>query len=197
VSGTAVRADPLGHWRHLPRVVRPHFVRRVSVFGPESTGKSTLARLLAAHYGTVSVPEHARTHLEQQEGRLGPEDIPFIARGQIAAEDALAHDADRLLVCDTDVLLTVVWSEALFGDCPAWIRAEAARRRYDLTLLLDVDVPWVADPVRYLPDERRSFFDRCARALDAHGRRWVRIGGPWEDRLAAARAAIDAALGWA
>src|SRR5262249_341183 len=54
VSGTAVRADPLAHFRHLPRCVRPYFVKRVSVFGPESTGKSTLARRLAAHYGTVS-----------------------------------------------------------------------------------------------------------------------------------------------
>ena len=195
VSGTAVRDDPFGHWRYLPRAVRPHFLKRVSVFGPESTGKSTLAGLLAAHYGTVSVPEYARTHLEEQGGRLGPEDIPLIARGQLASEDALARDASRILVCDTDVLATTIWSEVLFGECPPWIRAEAARRRYDLTLLLDVDVPWVAGPVRYLPDERRSFFDRCARALDASGRRWVRVGGSWEERFTGACAAIDEALG--
>jgi HTH-type transcriptional regulator, transcriptional repressor of NAD biosynthesis genes len=194
VSGTAVRVDPLAHWRYLPRCVRPHFVRRVSVFGPESTGKTTLARRIAAHYGTVSVPEHARTHLEEQDGRIGPDDIEPIARGQLAAEDALARDAERLLVCDTDVLATVIWSEVLFGDCPTWIRDEATRRRYDITLLLDVDVPGVADPIRYRLDERSSFFDRCARALDAHGRRWVRIGGAWDERFATARLAVDEAL---
>jgi NadR type nicotinamide-nucleotide adenylyltransferase len=194
VSGTAVRADPLAHWRFLPRVVRPYFARRVAVFGPESTGKTTLARRLAAHYETALVPEHARTHLEAQGGHIEPRDIDFIARGQLAAEDALARDANRLLICDTDVLATTIWSDVLFGECPAWIRAEAARRRYDLTLLCDVDVPWTADPVRYLPDERRSFHDRCARALDAHGRRWVPISGTWEERFERARAAIDAML---
>ena len=166
----------------------------VLVAGPPATGKSTLARRLAAHYGTLSVPEFARGHLEAQGGRIDREDLDAIARGQIAAEDALALDADRLLVCDTDVLATTIWGDVLFGDCPPWIRAEAARRPYPLTLLLDVDVPWVADPVRYLPDERRSFFDRCARALDAHGRRWVRVGGSWDERFAAACAAIDAEL---
>ncbi len=194
VSGTRVREDPLGSWRFLPRIVRPYYARRVSVFGPESTGKTTLATRLAAVYGTALVPEYARTHLEQQEGRVAIEDIDLIARGQLAVEDALALEANRLLICDTDVLETTVWSDALFGDCPAWIREVARRRHYDLTLLLDVDVPFVADPVRYLPDERRSFFDRCARALDEHGRRYVVIRGAWEARMRAAHAAIDAMM---
>ena len=120
--------------------------------------------------------------------------MPLIARAQIAAEDALALDADRVLFCDTDPLATLIWSEALFGACDPWIHAAAARP-YDLTLLLDVDVPWVADPVRYLPDERHRFHERCARALDARGRRWARIAGAWDERFAAACVAIDAALG--
>jgi NadR type nicotinamide-nucleotide adenylyltransferase len=120
--------------------------------------------------------------------------MPLIARGQIAAEEALAREANRVLFCDTDPLATTIWSEALFGACAPEIRAAADGRRYALTLLLDVDVPWVADPVRYLPDERRSFFDRCARALDAHGRRWIRITGAWDARFEQARAAVDALL---
>src|SRR5918912_2793574 len=71
VSGTAVRADPMGNWQYLPDCVRPSFVRRVCVFGPESTGKSTLARDLARHFRTVAVPEYPRTLLEAQGGRLG------------------------------------------------------------------------------------------------------------------------------
>jgi HTH-type transcriptional regulator, transcriptional repressor of NAD biosynthesis genes len=189
VSGTAVRADPMGNWQYLPDCVRPYFVRRVCVFGPESTGKSTLARDLARHFGTVAVPEYARTLLEAQGGRIGPADVERIARGQRASEDALARQAHRVLVCDTDLLTTVIWSEVLFGSCPDWVRAEADRRSYDLTLLTDVDVPWVADVARYLPDDRAAFLARCRNELEARGRRYVLLSGPWEQRF---RAAVEA-----
>ncbi len=194
VSGTKIRENPMANWDYLPRCVRPWFAKRVCVFGPESTGKSTLARELAARFRTVWVPEYARTHLEAQGGAIGADDIPKIARGQRAAEEALARDANRLLVLDTDLLETTVWAETLFGACPEWIRKEAARRPSDLTLLTDVDVPWVADAVRYLPKERRSFFERCRLALEAAGRRTVVLSGSWEQRLADAVAAVEPLL---
>jgi NadR type nicotinamide-nucleotide adenylyltransferase len=192
VSGTAIREDPMTHWAYIPRCVRPYFARRVCVFGPECTGKSTLARRLAAHYGTAVVPEYARAHLAAQDGALGPTDIPLIARGQMASEDALARNAERVLICDTDVRTTVLWSEALFGQCPDWIRTEAARRRYDLYLLTDIDVPWVQDGVRYLPGERASFMARCERALGEQGAPVVRVRGSAAERFAIARDAVDA-----
>lgn len=193
ISGTAIRADPLAHWEHIPRCVRPYFVKRVSIFGPESTGKSTLARDLAALYGTVAVPEYARTLIEARGASAPLDEAAFerIARGQIASEEALARSANRLLFCDTDVLLTTIWSEELLGRCPDWLRAEAARHdRYDLTLLTDVDLPWVPDPVRYVPDDGRTFFLRCRAALENAGRRFVRIHGSGEERLARAVEAI-------
>lgn len=195
ISGTRVRADPFGCFDYLPPPVRAHYTRRVSVFGPESTGKSTLAAHLARAFDGVLVPEHARTHLEAQGGRLDETDIEPIARGQLAAEDALARRSRGLLVTDTDVLATTVWSEALFGRCPEWIAAEAARRRYDLTLLLDVDVPWVGDPVRYLPDDRRGFFDRCAAALARAGRRVIVCRGDFEARTRTAESAVAELVG--
>jgi len=194
VSGTAIRADPLAHWRFLPTCVRPYFVKRVCVFGPESTGKSTLARDLARHYGTVWVPEFARGLLDLKDGRCDPDDIPLIARGQPASEDALARQSNRVLICDTDVLTTTVWADLLFGHCPEWIKATADRRRYDLTLLTDVDVPWVDDGQRFFPDERRKQFDRFEAELRTHGRRYVRIAGSFPERFRQAVAAIDALL---
>lgn len=191
VSGTAVRRDPLANWHYLPECVRPHFVKRICVFGPESTGKSTLTKQLAEHFGTVAVPEYARTVLELQQGNLSESDLQRIARGQLASEDALARKAHRLLLCDTDALTTTIWSEALFGRCDERIAAEAQQRRYDLTLLLDVDVPWVADEVRYLPGERRSFFERCRDALERHGRPYVIIRGTWAERWASALGAVE------
>ena len=188
--GTAIRADPRAHWDYLPRCVRPYFLKRVCVFGPESTGKSTLARRLADHFGGGLVPEYARTLLEAQHGRLDADDIPRIARGQAASEEALARNARGVLFCDTDVLTTLIWSETLYGSSPAWVRDEAARRTYDLYLLLDVDVPWVGDVVRYLPEDRRAFFDRCRSELEARGRRYVAVRGGWDERFETARRAV-------
>ncbi|WP_372899499.1 AAA family ATPase [Stieleria sp.] len=194
VSGTKVREKPLAHWRYLPPCVRSHFVRRVSVFGPESTGKSTLAKDLAEHFRTIAVPEYARTLIESQQGRIEAADIARIARGQAASEDALARAADRVLFCDTDLLLTTIWSDWLFDDCPDEVTREAGRRTYDLTLLTDVDVPWVEDQVRYLPRDRSNFFQRCETVLQAHQRRYVVLRGSWEERFQTAVDAVDALL---
>ncbi len=194
ICATKVREDPMAHWEYLPRCVRPHFLRRVCVFGPESTGKSTLAARLAAHYRTQWVPEYARGLLEGREGRVAAADMPLIAKGQHASETALAPSANRVLFCDTDPLATVLWSEALFGAVDTEVRAAGDAASYDLTLLTDVDVPFVPDPVRYLPDERASFFARCEEALTARGRPFVRLRGSWDERFAAACAAVDTLL---
>lgn len=192
ISGTAIRRAPMRHWGALPRCVRPHFVHRVSVFGPESTGKSTLAAELARDLGTVCAPEFARAYLSSRGGVLARPDIDVIARGQMALEDALARDADRVLICDTDPLLTVVWAEVMFGEAPAWLREAARARRYELTLLCDVDLPWVDDLVRYLPEDRAGFAARCERALRDAGRRYEHVRGAGAARSAAARAAARA-----
>ncbi|WP_162661064.1 AAA family ATPase [Tuwongella immobilis] len=194
ISGTAIRNAPLTHWEHLPEFVRPYYLRRVCIFGPESTGKTTLARQLAAHYRTQWVPEFARGWIDANPRDLAPDDFPFIAQGQIALEDALARQANRVLFCDTDPLTTTLWAMEFLGRIPDPVSQLAAERRYDLTLLLQVDVPWVADSQRFLPHARREFFQKCEQALQQAGRAYVTITGDWAERWQQACAAIDALL---
>jgi HTH-type transcriptional repressor of NAD biosynthesis genes len=200
VSGTAVREDPLGHWPFVPECVRPALARRVVVAGPESTGKTTLAREMAARFSTAWVPEFARGHLDRKYGgaALSPpcreEDLPEIARGQLAAEDEAARRSNGLVVCDTDLYATWFYAEEYFGACPAWIRERAATRRYDLHLLLDADVPWVEDPQRDLPHRRRAMLGWLRRALEADGRPHRVVSGTWDERRRAAARAIDTLL---
>jgi len=113
VSGTMVRADPYRYARFLAPCVRAWYVRRVCVLGAESTGTTTLAEDLAAHYGCRWVPEYGRAYCEERireepaiEWRTG--DFAHIARRQLADEDAAARLGGRLLVCDTDALATSV-----------------------------------------------------------------------------------------
>ena len=140
------------------------------------------------------MPEYARTYLEWKGGEPEPEDMPAIARGQLASEDALARICNRVLICDTDALTTTIWSEVMHGRCDPWIAEQARVRRYDLTLLCEVDVPHVEDPVRYLPEERRGFFARCERALQDRGRPCVVVRGSWDERWAIAVEAVEALL---
>jgi NadR type nicotinamide-nucleotide adenylyltransferase len=169
-------------------------VRRISLTGPESTGKSTLAAQLAAHYGTVFVPEVARTYLEENGPQYTLADLEAIAHGQLDAEEAAATHANQLLFCDTDLLVIKIWAENAFGTCPAWVLAELAQPRYALTLLLGIDLPWEADPLREHPEpaQRQYFYDLYRAELQA--RRWpfVEVSGSPVQRLAQACAAIDA-----
>ena len=183
ISGTAVRDNPYENWQYIPECVKPYFVKRVCIFGPESTGKSTLTKRLAEHFHTVYVSEYARIVIEANDGRCCIEDIEKIARGQIASEDALVRQANRLLFCDTDLLTTTIWSRELFGKCPKWVEESANERKYDLYLLLDVDVPWVDDIVRYLPEARKSFFDECEAVLKKCQANYVVIAGSWSERF--------------
>lgn len=195
VNSEDILRAPLQYWERIPRCVRPQFVKRVCVFGPESTGKSTLAKNLAKHFGTVFVPEYARVFLESRHNNLELDEFKFYARGQIASEDALARSANRVLFCDTDALTTLMWSDWLFQHRDAWIEALASLRQYDLYLLADVDVPWVADDQRYFPEERRKFFDYCAQQLRAYGRDFVVVKGDWEQRFNTAKDAVEQVLG--
>lgn len=194
ISGTALREDPWAHWRWLVRPARPWFLKRVCVFGPESTGKTTLARQLAERYDTLWVPEYARALIEAQGGELQAPDIERIAQGQLASERALARSAHRILFSDTDLLSTTIWSRELFGRCPDWIEAAAAEQRFDLTLLCDVDLAWEADVARYRPRGREDFLRRCEAALQAHDRPYVKISGEGPARLEAAIEAVERAL---
>jgi len=137
-----------------------HRVTRVVVTGSESTGKTTLARDLAAHFGGLWIAEQSRAYAERVRRDLTADDVGPIASEQIAAEDAALAEAIRRnvhwLFLDTDLLSTVVYARHYYGVCPAWVEAEGRARLGDLYLLADIDVPWTADPVRDRPHSREE-----------------------------------------
>ena len=194
ISGTELRAEPLKNWRYLPPCVRPYFVRRVCIIGSESTGKSVLARRLAEHFHTVYVSEYARGLISLRGNQVDREVFPLIARGHAASEDALARQSQKLLFCDTDLIVTTIWSETFFNDCPQWIRDWADEHQYDLYLVADSHAPWVDDPQRFLPNERAAFQARCIGELEKRGRPYVVVNGDWEERFQQAVEAVDQLL---
>lgn len=170
-------------------------LRRVVVTGSESTGKTTLARGLAARFRTAWAEEAARAVAEQKRGGLGPEDVPAIARAHVAlaeeAERAAREAGAGLVVFDQDLLSTVVYARHYYGSCPAWIERLAAERLADLYLLCLPDLPWEADGIRDRPAARAEIHALFEAALEAAGARVVEVGGSGAARTAAAVEAVQ------
>lgn len=167
---------------------------RVVVTGSESTGKTTLARRLATHYGTLWVPEFARAYVDDVARPLTRHDVEPIARGQLTRERDAEPRAGRLLVLDTDVLSTTVYGEHYYGHVPEWITSELRRHPADLYLLCDIDAPWVPDPQRDRGDARDEMHALFAAAVRGTGVPSVVIRGDWEERFQMAVVAIDGLL---
>lgn len=172
---------------------------RIVLFGPESTGKTTMSELLAKHYNTVWVAEFAREYLQNKwnNERKTCEDADLIpiAQGQIALENKLAKKADRVLICDTDLLETKVYSEEYYGG---FVHPEldkfAVQNQYDLYLLTNIDTPWEADDLRDRPDQRNEMYKAFENALIKYDRPYIKLNGSIKQRMQVAIEAIDQLL---
>ena len=173
-------------------------LKRVVLFGTESTGKSALAAALADHFGEPWAPEFVRGFWNRREGRIEAPDLATIARGQIANEETAALAAQRVLFCDTDLLMNVRWADELFPDaCPAWVReaADLRARNYSLYLYCEADLPWEPDPQRSFADGAawQESAQRCRQMLVERNVPFGVVRGAGSNRVASALAALAAA----
>jgi len=167
---------------------------KVAITGPESTGKSTLAHQLAAHYNTVWVPEFARSYIAALPGPYTLADVENIARGQIESYRQAILPANKILFADTDLLVIKIWMLHAFGTCPTWILEALEKQEFDLYLLLNVDLPWQPDPQREHPHLRQFFYDWYKRELQAYQFNFVEISGSAEKRFQNAVSHVDTLL---
>ncbi len=200
ISGTQIRSAPLRYLQYLEPCVRAYFVKRVVVIGAESTGKTTLARLLAERFETEWVPEFGREHWERKIERWSPGDpapswspdeFVDIATVQQKREEAAARRANRVLFADTNAFATGTWNERYHSTRDPRVDAIGARDKVDLYLLTAPDVPFVQDGLRD-GEHIREWMDRRFAEQLANGKTpVVRLTGSYEQRFERAVAAVE------
>jgi NadR type nicotinamide-nucleotide adenylyltransferase len=186
-------------------------LQKVVIIGPESTGKSTLCKQLAAHYQTLWCPEFAREYLLENGMDYTYDDLLTIAKGQIELEDhyekamakrqwakeSSSHSPlatpHTLLFIDTDMWVMKIWCEFVFGKCHQFILDQIAARKYDLYLLCNIDLPWIEDELREYPDleTRMQLYLIYRNELEQQSTPWFEISGSDEERLEKAIVTVE------
>lgn len=199
ISATEIRANPFKFWSYMPSIVRQHYVKKVCIIGTESCGKTTLTKYLAKIYQTSWVEEYGRKFCEQDmcmdESLLQFNDYALIASRRYEDEVQATKTANKVLFADTNAFVTNFYCKLYEGNTHPLVEEYELLEQYDLTLLLDSDVEWVADGLRVNKDRDKT--DELFRSMltlqtrpETFGK-LVRISGTYSERLEKAIKIID------
>jgi NadR type nicotinamide-nucleotide adenylyltransferase len=169
-------------------------IKKVAIIGPECTGKSSLSEFLAEKFNTVWVPEYARGYINNLRRPYKEGDLLTIAHGQLRIEDEWQRDANKVLICDTNLYVIKVWSQFKFGNVAHEILDQIKTRKYDLYLLTYVDLPWEEDPLREHPTKREELYNIYRNEMIGQSVPFVEIKGDRDQRRALAINAVESIL---
>jgi HTH-type transcriptional repressor of NAD biosynthesis genes len=157
-------------------------IQLVCLYGPESTGKSFMAKKLAQQYKTAFVPEVARELITSND--FSREDIIMIGRAQTERIFQKVRKANKILFCDTDLITTQIYSRQYLKVVPPVLYELEKMVEYDRYFFFDIDVPWVSDGLRDLGDQkkREDMYAIFKQELERRNIPYVNVSGDWEER---------------
>jgi len=159
-------------------------IKRIVLIGPESTGKTTLTQQLAEHYQTVWLPEYAREYVENLNRPYTFDDVEIIARHQVELEKQLKQQANKYFFLDTDLIITKIWFDVVYQNCPKWIIDEIETTPRFLYLLCYPDIEWQPDKSRENGGEMRvTLYNMYKSELESFGLTYKVIIGKGDERL--------------
>ena len=167
-------------------------MKKIVIIGPESTGKTTLARQLAAHFEGEWVEEYAREYVGKLDRPYTESDLLLIAKGQWSREQEALQSNPSWLFCDTDLRVIKIWSQYKYGRTDPWILQQIDRSECDLYLLKAIDLPWQKDPQREHPHQRQELFDIYYEEIRSSGIPYKLIEGEGDARFQMALQALTA-----
>ncbi|MDD3685183.1 MAG: ATP-binding protein [Bacteroidales bacterium] len=170
--------------------------KKIVLTGPESTGKSTLAKQLAKFYNVPCVAELARNFIADLDRAYTEDDVLEIARLQIAEEERMLNSNHSAVFFDTDLVITKIWLLHVYGKSPSWIDEALNKYPADLHLLCNYDLPWEPDPVRENPDIRPLLFEKYKNEIISLNQPYSIIIGVGEERISNAITTIKTFIGF-
>ena len=184
ISGTQVRQNPFDCWDFIPNEMKPFFVKRIAIIGPESVGKSILSERLASKFETNFVHEYGRTVYENNGNKIDISDFIPISKGRQSLEDDLVKKSNKLLFCDTEDITTYFFSQLFYPNdyesIENWFLKKI--KPYDLYILLRPDCDDIQDGSRPFLDERWGHFNEIDEFLTKRKYNFHTVGGNWEER---------------
>lgn len=183
IFAKSIRSDLIRNWDYLSNAAKAELMTTVCVFGPESTGKTTLTKRLATHFNAPYVPEYAETIIRAKNGDISLDDMELIVKGHHKIIQQEMEKLPPLLLIDTDAIASKIWSNELFGKESPIIEDYIALQKFTHYLLMDIDLPWQDDVHRYRPNEREVFFEKCKSELIFRRKDYSIISGTGDYRL--------------
>lgn len=199
VSGTKIRENPFLYWDYIPDIVKPYFIKRIAILGPESVGKSTLTKSLASYFNTNFVTEYGRFVYESNGNKISIDDFIPIAEGRQELEDWLIREAKRVIICDTedittDIFAQLYYPEEYFKVFDYFNDKLNKGRKYDLYILLKPDCDPVQDGTRNFIDERQYHYEMIREDLVKRNCNFVEIGGSFDNRFKESKVEVKKVL---
>lgn len=183
ISGTQVRNDPITYWDYLTAQAKPYFAKSVLITGPESCGKSTLTKMLAAHYNTIGVQEYAREYLETISYDFDVNDLNIIAARHYDECFKARQVCNKIFFSDTSAIETHIYAEHYLGHSSEIIKGFLSVK-WDAILLLTPEVPWVSDNQRNLPNYRWEIYNKFKDTIKSIGLGYdIIVGDSYADRF--------------
>ncbi|MED3976138.1 multifunctional transcriptional regulator/nicotinamide-nucleotide adenylyltransferase/ribosylnicotinamide kinase NadR [Priestia megaterium] len=189
ISGTKIRTEGvMRHWDMIPKVIQPHFAKKVVIVGTESCGKSTMVKNLATLYNTSYVEEYGRTFYEDLGGCEGitiPDDYPEIAFEHKYHEKMELQKANKVMFIDTEATVTQYFSRLYLGEQQPILDEIMKRQDYDLWIFLEPDVEWVDDGTRSFGEQkvREENNELLKVMLREQGIEFITVSGDYSQRL--------------
>jgi nicotinamide riboside kinase len=158
-------------------------IKKIAFVGPESTGKTTISNSVAKKFSEPWVNEIARDYLQANGPKYSQSDIYAISVLQLQRENELLNKSDKFLFCDTNLLVSIVWSQFVFGGVSTELNNLFVPHSYSHYFLCNIDVPWQYDPLREHPNQREELFLMYQSKLEKYKVSYSILSGSNEYRL--------------